>query len=149
MKVTSSSCKSLRAFSITTRIKTPNSKHSWILLVLWEHFPLQQGLRRDNCCWRLKPHVRLWGHFPLKQGLRPVKIYNNFTSFDLWEHFPLKQGLRRILFSSLLNLKSTLRAFSIITRIKTSKKEITVIYLMGTLRALSITTRIIKKQNHN
>ena len=76
-----------------------NLLFSWLLrnvLMLPEHFPLQQGLKlEDGCCYSANLRT-LPEHFPLQQGLKPDSLCDSEAVFFLPEHFPLQQGLKPV-----------------------------------------------------
>ena len=107
----------LRALSITTRIKTDAVTLIGLPSTPLGHYPLQQGLRRILPTRRQFGRWPL-GHYPLQQGLRPFG--EKITRCDLIPlgHYPLQQGLRQTVeYTNLCRM--TLRALSITTRIKT------------------------------
>ena len=71
-------------------------------ILVREHIPLEQGLRRlytrpeRRFCRFVREHI------PLEQGLRPISIIIVVsTSYRVREHIPLEQGLRLTSFFAL------------------------------------------------
>ena len=132
---------SRRAYSIKTRIKTLLKISLKFLILLAEHIPLKQGLRRrisaikllisSRRAYSIKTRIKtlraahlmkketLAEHIPLKQGLRPSRNVLSVTASLLAEHIPLKQGLRHIWYCWMNRSNHSRRAYSIKTRIKT------------------------------
>ncbi len=66
-------------------------------MVVREHIPLEQGLRRNRLQVRAFGRKIVREHIPLEQGLRLLRHDCVNLGLPVREHIPLEQGLRQSL----------------------------------------------------